>query len=166
VTKRGRPRDNQRTAVYRWEQALPGWPGERMDLTGCAILVHQVWQDYVGYSQPPVVKDGRRRRKASGCRYWIKLPVWTRHDMIVLHEIAHALVHFRDPNPRQQAAHGPVFARLYLDLLGRYTELPIGATRSAGVHQKPRRVRYATRAALDDLKLRPLLRRERKVRAI
>ncbi len=120
----------------------------------------------MGYSQPPVVKDGRRRRKPSGNKYWIKLPVWSRHDMILLHEVAHSLVHFRDPEPRQQAAHGPVFARLYVDLLARYYGLPKGATRSAGVHQKPRRVRYATRAELDELKLRPMLLRERKLRAV
>lgn len=136
-------RDSQRSAVYAWErQVARKYPALKRELTleQCREMVHRVWEDYFGSaSKPPEILDGRGRRRACGGRWSISLPRWSRSPYVVLHETAHAFgAHHQ---------HGPNFARLYLELMNRYEGIPLGETRTLGVHQKPRRVRFAQAAA-------------------
>jgi len=153
VTK---PRDNQRSAVYKWERSLDAWPGEHLSLHECRWWVHRVWLDYIPGDPPPKIKDGRGRRSGYGNRYVIKLPREARYELYVLHEVAHAIVHYRDRLRRTCAGHGPEYARLVLDLYSRYKGVSLSEGRRLGVHQRPRRVRFATRARMEELSLKRL----------
>ena len=132
-------RDSQRQAVYDWENKILNLAnqtnGASMTLEECVALVERVWADYHPNVKPPIVLDGRGRRRACGGRWKIKLPRWSRKPIVVLHETAHAL-------QRQQPWHGPEFARLVLELWVRYAGVPKAMARSLGVNQKPRRVRF------------------------
>ncbi len=75
-------------------------------------------------------------------------PRWARNKPVVLHETAHAILDFH--TGRQFASHGPEFATLLLDLFARYAKAEKGKARQMGIRQKPRRVRFATAAALDE----------------
>jgi hypothetical protein len=66
--------------------------------------------------------------------------------LVVLHETAHSIL-LRHSS--QDDGHGKVFAALVLELWARFAGVPKGAARTAGVHQKPRRVRFATKVELD-----------------
>jgi hypothetical protein len=152
-----RLRDNQRSACYNWERSLPEWPGEPIyDLQQARWWVHKVWLDYIGHDTPPEVRDGRGRRTACGSRWAIKLPRFARHEMYVLHEVAHSVIRYRDPHKEHCAPHGPEFARLVLDLYHHYKGVSLSEGRRLGVHQRPRRVRFATRARMTELGLTPL----------
>jgi hypothetical protein len=108
--KRKKPRDFQRTRVYRWEAAhvLPH-AAQPLSLGACRTLVGTVfrWAD----RPAPIVTDGRGRRHACGSPEAIKLPRWARTPAIVLHECAHGLA--RD-------MHGPEFVATYVELLARF----------------------------------------------
>jgi hypothetical protein len=108
--KRKKPRDFQRTRVYRWEAAhvLPH-AAQPLTLEACRTLVAAVfrWAE----RPAPIVSDGRGRRHACGSPEAIKLPRWARTPAIVLHECAHGLA--RD-------MHGPEFVATYVELLARF----------------------------------------------
>ena len=136
-------RDSQRSAIYAWESMIcKAWPrcNEKLTLEECVELIRQVWEDYRPGQTPPIVGDGRGRRRACGNRGQIKLPTWARTKIMVLHEVAHSLQQTRP-------WHGPEFARLALELWSEYAFLPLAPAKRLGVHQKPRRVHFAATAA-------------------
>jgi hypothetical protein len=139
-------RDNQRTAVYRWEhKVIKKWPKCNKSLTWqeCRELVNRVWSDYrPGEDPPKVVCNTRARHWAKGSRWKITLPPkdWAKHTIVVLHETAHSLV------PTDEEAHGPKFASLMLELWAKYGGVPENDAKSMAVRQKPRRVRFAMAA--------------------
>ena len=120
---------------------MPAWPGPALSLYDCQQLVARVWHDYLE-APPPLVTDGRARRTA--CYVYddheIRLPRWSRTEMVVLHETAHAILWAALPSA---AGHGPEYARLYLDLLDYYAGVDPAVARWRGAHQRPRRVRFA-----------------------
>ena len=146
-------RDSQRGAVYKWGDTLLGkFPhlGRELTLAECVDYVYRVWYDYHPYSGVPRVSDGRGRRSACGNRRYISLPRWARDPGTVLHEIAHSL-------QTEMPWHGPQFARLFLELLAHYEGVPKSAAKSLGVHQRPRRVRFASPTRCPRrIKLRPV----------
>jgi hypothetical protein len=136
-------RDSQRSAVYAWEKSLPEWPGEALSLAGCQELVRRVWGDHL-HTDAPLVTDGRGRRRACYAphNHQIRLPRWSRTSLVVLHEVAHAIL-FVSESPDSRAHHGPEFARLYLNFLHHYGDVDLSRARSRAVHQRPRRVYFA-----------------------
>ena len=62
------------------------------------------------------VKDGRGRSRAcaSPANKYIKMPKWSRHEIFVLHEVAHIV------QPLNTAWHGREFAQTFLDLVQRF----------------------------------------------
>lgn len=137
-------RDSQRQAVYNWERGLMAkFPSPELTLAECTELVNRVWRDYRPDSVPPKVLDGRGRSKACGSRWQIKLPRWARRPIVVLHEVAHALL-----DGKELMFHGREFAMLVLELWNRYAGVPRDVARAAAIHQKPRRVRFAVAAAV------------------
>ncbi len=124
-------RDNQRKRLYDWERAYfpdewthsvlvsRGKANPKLGLDECTELVKQVFTDY-GY-QVPRVTDGRRCRSALWDNGTIKLPRWSRFEVVVLHECAHGIAQYINPSA---ASHGPLYARVFLDLLTRYLKLP------------------------------------------
>lgn len=138
-------RDTQRQAVYNWEITVREKWADRnplLSLDECQALVNKIWHDYWPNSTPPDVLDGRGRRRGYGSRWEIKLPRFARHTIYVLHETAHALLW--DIRPW----HGKEFARLFLELIGHYTTIPVGEAKTIAIHQRPRRVRFAQAAGV------------------
>lgn len=135
-------RDSQRQALYNWERAIiDRWPecNRGLSLAECRQLIEQVWEDYRPGQQPPEVQDGRGCTSARGGRWRLVLPRWSRTQIVVLHEIGHSLA-------SESPWHGPIFARLFLELMGHYAKVPTGEAKSMAVHQRPRRVRFAQAA--------------------
>ena len=104
----GRARDNQRSKVYNWEDTLSH---TQMTLAACEALANKMRAVY-GLG-PVLVKDGRGTRRARAFGSSISLPSWARTNIIVLHETAHTIDAWDNPS------HGPVFMRIYIDLLTR-----------------------------------------------
>jgi hypothetical protein len=117
-------RDSQRSKVYAWERAvLPGTftaGGKKISLTKCEALVKRIWRDQGRVDPPPAISDGRGCKRAYTLEdTLIKLPRWARKPEVVIHEIAHALLHRRRV-AHDLAAHGPEFVVQYIDLLEQY----------------------------------------------
>ena len=113
----GKQRDQQRSRVYKAENAVPGWPGKQfeslkeVDNWVKRIMAGKTWTKHFQRTRPILVKDGRGRRRASGGNGRIVLQRWARSQMVVLHEIAHVLT---------SDQHGPRFCDTYLNLVSRY----------------------------------------------
>lgn len=122
-------RDYQRAKLYRWERdhVFPKLP-QTLSLDACETLVlkaYRWWERPSGLNwrwSPPLVTDGRGRRHACGSREIIKLPRWARTVPVVLHECAHGM---------SDDKHGPAFVRVYIELLGEFTELPMAELKSS-----------------------------------
>lgn len=126
----GGPRDSQRQAVYDWEKRCELWvlkPIEVLTLDAVRELTSRVWTGYTGNTKNvPIVRDGRGRRRA--CYAWddnsVRFPKWSRQPCMVLHEVAHAIMCWKVEGParmnlgkEQYASHGPLFVRIYCELL-------------------------------------------------
>ena len=128
-------RDNQRKKVYQlhhsqWDGLIPE-AFKPMSLDKCQRLIDVCYYRMTGeaahsergklspmgfypvYSGPPLVTDGRRRRRAGYCSgtHRIKLPKWSRNGETVIHEVAHSLV------SGKYASHGPEFMKVMIRLL-------------------------------------------------
>lgn len=116
-------RDNQRKAVYRWEQRagiILRHAKPTLSLAQCESMIGYIWDNYptgdrhYSFRQPPRVTPGRGCRRAIYRHdHVIHLPRWSRFPGVVVHETAHAIVHSwtdRDPG------HGPMFVRVYCEL--------------------------------------------------
>ncbi len=124
VTKR--QRDSQRSKVYKAETAA-GFDKHQpdpdlRDMPALVRFVRRVWRSKRLRAawpkcggDPPVVRDGRGHRNATGSAYRVTLPVWSRNRLVVLHELAHAVTH------RQYgwatAGHGHEFCAVFLKLV-------------------------------------------------
>jgi len=140
-------RDNQRRAVYCWEDSIrKRWPelNQTLTLQECREWVAKVWADYRPGEEPPTVKDGRGTRIARGGRWTVNLPHWSRQTIVVLHEITHSLA---TPSQTKEGWHGKAFAQLVLELWNHYAGIPWTEAKRIGVNQRPRRVQFATQAA-------------------
>jgi hypothetical protein len=163
-------RDFQRSKVYKWERSLPGWyeadvwistsnnsayrtsSGKPpIELAKIKEFIEIAWADYY-VSSPPRVADGRRTRSATGSRWRLSYPRWSRAPGVILHELAHAMSNDK---------HGPIFVRVFISLMARYmdkneSEL-VRSAKAAGIkvaswQHKPkpiRRVRKHTKKLLE-----------------
>jgi hypothetical protein len=101
-----------------------------MTLAECEALIERVCHDYnLGV---PSIGDGRSRRRAAYRRFshHILLPRWARTTRTVLHEVAHAIA--------DGDGHGPIYARVFADLLVRYAGIDKETVKE---HAKKHRVR-------------------------
>lgn len=155
-----KPRDSQRARLYRAERGRLGEPSVHapptMTMTEIRRWVGRLtrsswWRRRFPGCRYIAVRDGRGRRSAAGqnCGHFgvIKLPRWARNPLVVLHEVAHAV------QPRRTAAHGPEFARIYLDLVRRWigprTAVRLNtAMRRERVLLAPRHAAYRSRGQL------------------
>lgn len=119
-----RPRDNQRSKVYKWESDFLEKDcicNATLTLEQCSDIISKVWMEQKVRKvsvPPPLLKDGRGRRRGSGSVHAIKLPVFARRLYYLLHEISHALT------PTRYASHGPEYLRIYIELLSWYCDIP------------------------------------------
>lgn len=109
-----RTRDSQRSRVYAMTWETGGIKNE-LSLAECDAICRRVCADY--RINAPTLTDGRRRRSGVYHVYdnEIALPRFARNKTYLLHEIAHAIA-------RQGPAHGPIFARVYVNLMVRYAD--------------------------------------------
>ncbi len=138
-----RPRDSQQSKLYKAERLHSLWSNNsQFDSLGDV----QDWVDKICKSRWFVnrfprhslsrkitmltgrgangikVLDGRGRRRANGStRGYIKLPVWTRSELHILHEIAHVVTsRYTTNNRKLPAFHGRDFCANYLALVRRF----------------------------------------------
>lgn len=141
----GRPRDSQRMKLYRAEDnAEREAPYARLDDLHdmrawlATIIRSQWWLNRWPYVVDLDVRDGRGRKGACGSCWHngnrlqhnnpailgeLCMPRHYRSQGIILHELAHVATdaHFGGLHWKSQvAAHGPEFARTYLELIAQY----------------------------------------------
>lgn len=120
-----RPRDFQRSKVYKATHALPNGQCFRTIPEVKGYLDNIIASDWLqdlfkhthnGFALPEIMlKDGRGRRKAGAGwnwqnQYYITLPRWARYETMILHELTHILA------PRRSAWHGEEFVGFFLAL--------------------------------------------------
>jgi putative metallohydrolase (TIGR04338 family) len=147
-----RPRDNQRSKLYRWEASALGLrDGELLRLAECQMLADTVCRVY--RTLPVRVADGRGHSNAVYYEgsHWtagnnelyrpptIALPRRMRRRGVVLHELAHHLT------PKGCAPHGPEFVWVMIHLLERFggekrTEMRASAKEAGLKISRPRSV--------------------------
>ncbi len=115
-------RDNQRQRLYNAETALAGSAhGRRMETVPelqayvDAIMASRWFKARWGAWGGIRVKDGRGRRSACAMgQHEVRMPCWSRNEMVLLHEVAHCLA------PVMKANHGPEYAGIFLALVRQY----------------------------------------------
>lgn len=128
-----RERDTQKARVYRSDEALVAiakplpkvrdmqrfvdrlWGQRRVYRWFGPDAFHARWRKLGRASSAPIVHDGRGRRRAGGWSRGITMPLWSRNEAIVLHELAHSMC-ARLHGPRV-AAHGWQYCDIYLRLV-------------------------------------------------
>ena len=116
-------RDFQRAKAYKAERELSIWTYNGQDFRSVAEMQKYVdrltsykwFVDQFGSGWKITVKDGRGRRKACGAMTgartgYVKMPLWSRSKLVLLHEVAHAI------NKRWDR-HGPYWAASYILLV-------------------------------------------------
>ncbi|MEM7167617.1 MAG: hypothetical protein AAF581_19345 [Planctomycetota bacterium] len=116
------PRDQQRARLYDAEEGVDaGRVFVSLDDTQAfvdSITTSAFWERIPNAPRVIRVRDGRGRRHACAADAWfgaeLRLPRWSRNQLIVLHELAHTIT------PSHCASHGPEFAGAYLHLVRRF----------------------------------------------
>ncbi len=111
-------RDFQRSRVYRWEnEVLPVMHTPSWTLDDSRELVHRIWDasDPAEFPPPQVIL-ARSKRQSDGNYKRIRLLPAHLNPIATIHETAHALLGAAGSCD----GHGPLFMRLFLELLGRY----------------------------------------------
>jgi len=171
-----RERDSQRSKVYSAEEVLKAFEEPLPSVQDIERFVACVWKSQrvksafsraTPRASEPRVKDGRGRRKACGSSSAISMPVWSRNNWIVLHELAHVIC--QREHGMRVAAHGweycAIYLRLVLYVLGREAHDKLKAS------FKQHRVRFRARAKRRELSevqreaLRERLKHAREARA-
>jgi len=118
-----RTRDSQRKKLYEAESVvlgknLPTMP--EVEKYVAKVTRSDWWKKHHKYPTYPVeVQDGR------GCRAYafgmtrMKFPKWSRHEEVILHELAHLVVHSHY-GYYGAAGHGKEFAKILLLLVKRF----------------------------------------------
>lgn len=173
VKRRKKPRDSQRSKVYKSDAALKKFSEPLKTIEDIEKFVKSVWKlKRVQESFPkiseecPRVKDGRGTRNARGGMFYISIPLWARSSDIVLHELAHTVT-IRTYGYGETAAHGPEFCAVYLRLalyvMGREAH---DALKAAMKHNKVRYKPKKARIPLSEERKAKLLETLRQARLI
>lgn len=148
-----RPRDNQRSRVYKWERASVDGFWHETGLADCREVSRQVCDD-LGFPDVQIT-DGRGRRSACAWPTFSKicLPWKFRTRPIVLHELAHVFLD-KTYGSDKYAAHGPEFVRVFMWLLGQYHGMSMRRLQNDAAACG---VRYASPKILETLQAKPLI---------
>jgi putative metallohydrolase (TIGR04338 family) len=118
-----RERDTQRKRIYKSDHAITPMAKPLPTVTDMERYVKRMCEmkrvrdafPNARLGSPPVVKDGRGRIRAGGCSQYVTMPLWSRNEAIMLHELAHCIV--QRQHGMYVAAHGWQFASVYLTLV-------------------------------------------------
>lgn len=112
------PRDFQRSKVYRWEgEVFSAMGTPSMTLDECRELVERIWAALAPDEvPPPVVTLKKSVRRSDGNHLKIRLSPNHLNPIMTVHETTHGLL----SAVGEDIGHGPLFVRLYLELLERY----------------------------------------------
>ncbi|QYU68587.1 hypothetical protein J4558_00095 [Leptolyngbya sp. 15MV] len=108
-----RTHDYQRARVYRWENdtlkylkvMFQDWPDAQKEAA-------RIWRCSTRLDMPSL-HDGRGCRRATGSSWRVSLPTWARSNVVITHELAHALAQ----RLGLCDGHGPRWAAIYLAML-------------------------------------------------
>lgn len=115
------PRDSQRSRVYKAEAFLETISKRHDSMEELTAYVRRVRTNkrVLSYARelrgPMVIRDWRGARSAKGGADGILMPVWSRYDAVILHELAHVVISRRHRGT--VATHGWEFAQLFLRLV-------------------------------------------------
>jgi hypothetical protein len=111
----------QARAVYNWEHSYFAecLEGDVLTLSECQELVNRVWMG-LNLIAPPKVSDGRGSNSARAWGDRIMLPRWARNFAVVIHEIAHCVVHLFDLT--NSLDHGGVFVHVFCKLISKHSD--------------------------------------------
>ena len=117
-TKVSKVRDFQRNRVYRWEcDVFPDICTPSMTLDDSRELVERIWAALAPDEvPPPVVTLKKSVRQSDGNHLKIRLSPNHLNPIVTVHETTHGLLNAVG----EDIGHGPLFVRLYLELLERY----------------------------------------------
>ena len=117
-------RDSQRKRVYNSETVIHGKNFVSIPEIQEYVdkISHSSWwkKNHRYYTYNIEVKDGRGCRNAYAVGFrTIKLPKWSRHESVILHELSHTIInsHFMYG---AVAAHGCEFSKIYLLMVKRF----------------------------------------------
>lgn len=144
--KSSKVRDSQRRKMYQWESKLEAqYVGMRVKLTPqeAQSLVTKIFT-----SENMRVPDVFMVKNRQGfiARYWNYDPKTGKSSIeitprgltlcTILHEIAHGVRYKYTDKNKPEAAHGPTFIRVYMDLLVKYAKLDITELRRTAKEAK------------------------------
>lgn len=116
-------RDSQRSRVYKAERKVYHLGAPLREVKDIERFIKKqlarkaITRRYPDATKKVVVGDGRGRRAACAWGDWkISIPLWARHEMVVIHELAHIVAN-RHYGSRGVAAHGWEFCSVFLDLV-------------------------------------------------
>jgi putative metallohydrolase (TIGR04338 family) len=149
--KKRRPRDQQRSRVYRAEDLAMkclGASNERLEAIEqvqayVVRLMATEWFRRTYHPRPLYIQvtDGRGRRSACAMgSNRICMPRWSRSELVILHEVAHCLLAVDYSRSRECGAHGWRFAEIYLALVR--NRMGTEAERALREAFRKQRVRY------------------------
>jgi putative metallohydrolase (TIGR04338 family) len=114
-------RDTQRSKVYKAEVILWGkqrqyWKMEDVQEYVAKVTASAWWKKHHRYPTRRIrIGDGRARRKACAIGMdEIRMPVWSRQEEIILHELCHCVINSRFSYRESVASHGCEFAKMLL----------------------------------------------------
>ena len=118
-------RDSQKTKLYRWERlqlhelSSSHALNKQLDLEQVRQLITKAWERYKATGYPPTLKTVNEGRT---CAYYPRehrikiIASWGATPAVILHEVAHALLHKDYVVTKKCSIHGPIFARVMIDL--------------------------------------------------
>lgn len=117
-------RDFQRAKVYKLDSLLGlllrcNIFKEELSLVQIKDITSKLFAEY-NLGSPPLIKDGRGRRKAGGCRTHITMPRWARNMIVLSHELSHVVTQRKF---EVEAPHGPRYVGIYREIVTRLTRL-------------------------------------------
>lgn len=116
-------RDSQRSRVYKAERHVHHLGAPLREVKDIERFIKKqlarkaITRRYPDATRRVEVGDGRGRRAACAWGDWkISIPLWARHEVVVIHELAHIVTN-RHFGSYGVAAHGWQFCSVFLDLV-------------------------------------------------
>lgn len=140
-----RLRDNRRQKLYDAEKVLSNFSKPLPEITDVEEYLKLIWSKKVlqrkfktalSYGPPQVVHSKSGDALAYGT-HKISLPIWARHDWIVIHEISHIIC---NRTHSFSAGHGWQFCAIYLEVV--QTMLGMEAKKALKQSMRQHRVKF------------------------
>lgn len=123
-------RDFQRKKVYKFDEALiklVAVAGSKYGLLSEEAITELIVSILKRYNIPylPTIEfNPESVVRATGTLYRICLPDWSRHKLVIFHELAHAIAQYK-VKKGEYAPHGPEFVAIYMRIVSDYLSIDL-----------------------------------------